>query len=87
MNLKRLVFLSIGVLIVLFGIMLIPVPGPGGLPVIVIGLLIILPNSPWARRKFVEWAKRHPKLMSPVQYLIRRSVAWKARSERKKMGA
>ena len=72
---------SLGVLIVLAGIAVAPLPGPGGLPVIVVGLMLVLRNSFKARRTFVRFQHAHPKMVFPIRRLLRREpeillVAW-----------
>ncbi|MFZ3006651.1 MAG: PGPGW domain-containing protein [Phenylobacterium sp.] len=72
---------SLGVLIVLAGIAVAPLPGPGGLPVIVVGLMLLLRNSFKARRTFVRFQHAHPKMVFPIRRLLRREpeillVAW-----------
>lgn len=72
---------SLGVLIVLAGIAVAPLPGPGGLPVIVVGLMLVLRNSFKARRTFVRFQHAHPKMIFPIRRLLRREpeillVAW-----------
>ena len=59
-------------LIVLAGIAVAPLPGPGGIPVIVVGLMLILRNSFKARRQFVRFQHAHPKMASPIRRLLRR---------------
>jgi hypothetical protein len=56
-------------------------PGHLGLPVLVIGLIILLRNSRPARRRFIGLQRRHPKLVFPIRRLLRREpevmpVAW-----------
>lgn len=63
----------LGVAIVIAGIAIAPLPGPGGIPVIVIGLMIILRNSFRARRAFVRVQKRHPRTITPIRRLLRRN--------------
>jgi hypothetical protein len=63
---------AVGVLIVIAGIVIAPLPGPGGIPVIVVGLMIILRNSFKARRQFVRFQHAHPRLVSPLRRLLRR---------------
>jgi predicted membrane chloride channel (bestrophin family) len=77
----RPVLVLLGVLIVLVGILIAPLPGPGGLPVIVIGLMLVLRNSFKARRHFVRFQRAHPKMVFPIRRLLRRepevfAVAW-----------
>ena len=71
----------LGVLIVIGGIAIAPLPGPGGLPVIVVGLMLILRNSFKARRQFIRFQRAHPKMVFPIRRLLRREpevlqVAW-----------
>jgi len=77
----RWALLLLGLAIVLAGIAIAPLPGPGGVPVIVIGLMIVLRNSFRARRVFVRAQRRHPKMLFPIRRLLRREpevvpVAW-----------
>ena len=63
------------------GIAVAPLPGPGGLPVIVVGLMLVLRNSFKARRTFVRFQHAHPKMIFPIRRLLRREpefllVAW-----------
>ena len=72
---------SLGVLIVLLGIAVAPLPGPGGIPVIVVGLMLVLRNSFKARCTFVRFQHVHPKMVFPIRRLLRREpeillVAW-----------
>jgi predicted membrane chloride channel (bestrophin family) len=75
-------FLAVlGVLIALIGVLIAPLPGPGGLPVIVLGLMLVLRNSFKARRQFVKFQRAHPKMVFPIRRLLRRdpevvAVAW-----------
>jgi predicted membrane chloride channel (bestrophin family) len=62
----------LGVLVVFAGILISPIPGPGGIPVIVVGLMIVLRNSFKARRQFVRMQRAHPKMVNPLRRLLRR---------------
>lgn len=71
----------LGILVALAGVLIAPLPGPGGLPVIVLGLMLILRNSFKARRQFVKFQRAHPKVVFPIRRLLRRepevvAVAW-----------
>ena len=62
-----------------FGLALLP--GHLGLPLLVVGLIMVLRHSPRARRQFVTLQHRHPRFIFPVRRLIRREpevfpVAW-----------
>lgn len=68
----RWAFIALGLAILALGILIAPLPGPGGLPVIVIGLMVILRNSFWAKRQFVRFQRAHPKTLFPIRRLLRR---------------
>ena len=71
-KLTRWLLLIVGGLVVLAGILIAPLPGPGGIPVIVVGLMVILRNSFKARRQFVRLHHAHPRMISPIRRLLRR---------------
>lgn len=71
----------LGLFIMLVGVVTAPLPGHLGLPILVLGLMIVLRNSFKARRRFVEIQKAHPKMVFPLRRLLRRepevaAVAW-----------
>jgi len=77
----RLVIVGFGAVLVLGGFVLALLPGHLGLPLLVVGLILVLKHSPRARRRFVELQHRHPRFIFPVRRLIRREpevfpVAW-----------
>lgn len=79
--LRQWAFVVLGGVIVLLGIAISPLPGPGGLPVIVVGLIVVLRNSYWAKRQFVRAQRQHPRMIFPLRRLLRRDpevlpVAW-----------
>ncbi|WP_423353151.1 PGPGW domain-containing protein [Phenylobacterium sp. VNQ135] len=61
-----------GAAIVIAGVLIAPLPGPGGIPVIVVGLMIVLRNSFKAKRQFVKFQRAHPKTVYPIRRLLRR---------------
>lgn len=69
---KRWALIGLGAAIVLLGVAIAPLPGPGGLPVIVVGLMILLRNSFWAKRQFVRFQRAHPRTLFPIRRLLRR---------------
>jgi len=71
-KLMRMGLVAIGLLIILLGVLISPLPGPGGLPLVVLGLMIILRNSFKARRQFIRMQRRHPKWVSPLRKLMSR---------------
>lgn len=68
----RFGLLIIGGLIMLVGLGLTFLPGHLGLPLLVIGLMIVLRNSFKARRQFVRMQRAHPKMVFPLRRLMRR---------------
>lgn len=77
----RVALVIIGLLIVVAGVLIAPLPGPMGLPVMVVGLMLILRNSFKARKQFVRFQHAHPRLVFPIRRLLRREpevfpVAW-----------
>jgi hypothetical protein len=47
-------------------------PGHIGLPLLVIGLMIVLRNSFKAKRQFLRMQRAHPKMVFPIRRLMRR---------------
>jgi len=71
-RIKRFGMVMLGFAIIIAGIAIAPLPGPGGIPVIVVGLMVVLKNSFKARRQFVRLHRAHPKVLSPIRRLLRR---------------
>jgi hypothetical protein len=77
----RFVLVLVGLLIILAGVLIAPLPGPMGLPIVVVGLMVVLRNSFKARRQFVRFQRAHPRVVFPLRRLLRREpevvqVAW-----------
>lgn len=51
------------------------IPGPGGIPVFIAGLALMLKNSAWARRAFVRAARRWPQIGQIADIGLRRPSA------------
>ena len=68
----RLALVALGSLMVIAGLPLALLPGHTGLVLLVIGLILLLRNSPRSRRKFIRLQQRHPRFVFPVRRLIRR---------------
>jgi hypothetical protein len=71
-RIKRFGMVLLGLAIIAAGILIAPLPGPGGIPVIVVGLMVVLRNSFKARRQFVRLQRAHPRVLSPIRRLLRR---------------
>lgn len=66
-RLRQLALIGMGWTIIGLGVLIAPLPGPGGLPVVLLGGAILLRNSADARRLFVRMKRRHPRLFHPVE--------------------
>ena len=64
---RQLALIGAGCTIILLGLLIAPLPGPGGLPVMVLGGVLVLRNSADARRLFVRTKRRYPRMFSPVE--------------------
>jgi hypothetical protein len=69
----RLGMMSLGFLIIGLGILIAPLPGPGGVPVIALGLVLLLRNSWWAKRQFIRAQYARPKWVYPFRRLMRKN--------------
>ena len=74
-TIKKVVLLGTGWVLVCAAPVLGLLPGPGGLPVAVAGLVLILSQSYTAKRVFIRWHQRHPKIIGPLRRFIRRKRA------------
>ncbi len=71
-RIARWLLLALGGVIMLVGLVLAPLPGHVGLPLLVIGLMVVLRNSFAAKRQFVRIQRAHPKTVYPIRRLLRR---------------
>jgi hypothetical protein len=77
-RIKRAGLVALGFAVIAGGVLIAPLPGPGGIPVIVVGLMIVLKNSFKGRRQFVTLQRAHPKVISPLRRLLRRDPEFMA---------
>lgn len=80
-RLARWTVIGVGVLLMVIGVPMALLPGHLGLPILVVGLIIVLRNSFEARRTFIRYQQRHPNVIFPIRRLLRREpevlpVAW-----------
>ena len=68
----RWLLIGLGLILMLLAIPLVALPGHLGLPLMVVGLMIVLRNSFKARRQFVRMQRAHPKMVFPIRRLMRR---------------
>ncbi len=69
-----------GVLLIILGIILAPIPGPGGIFLIAPGLALILKTSMWAKRRYVHFKRWQPRVGAWSDWGHRRASA-KRRAE------
>jgi hypothetical protein len=77
----RSALMAIGWLLIVVGVVGAVLPGHLGVPLLVIGLIIVLRSSFQARRQFIGLQRRHPRIVLPIRRLLRRDpevlpVAW-----------
>lgn len=62
---------ALGVTIVLAGAVIGALPGPGGIPIVALGLMVVLKSSRGARRLFIRAQRRWPRTLTPVRRMLR----------------
>ena len=70
--LKRSALMIAGVLVVILGLLIGPLPGPGGIPVVALGLVLIMRGSYRAKRLFIRAQYARPKWVYPFRRLLRK---------------
>jgi len=80
-RMRQLALIGTGCTIMALGLLIAPLPGPGGLPVMVLGGVLVLRNSADARRLFVRMKRRYPRMIGPVD---RFRVKMRTRRQRRK---
>jgi hypothetical protein len=73
---------ALGVLLVIIGILVAPLPGPGGVFFIAPGAALILKTSMWAKRRYVRFKRWQPKAGRWTDWALRRRSA----KRRKQLG-
>jgi hypothetical protein len=71
-RIRQLALIGMGWTIVALGILIVPLPGPFGLPVALVGVVILLRNSSDARRLFVRMRRRKPGWFAAFDSYVRR---------------
>jgi hypothetical protein len=71
----RLCLFGLGCLLILLTPVLGLLPGPGGIFVFAGGLALVLRNSPWAKRRYVDLKRRWPKVGHWCDWGLRRPSA------------
>lgn len=74
---------AVGVLLILGGIVISPLPGPGGIFLIAPGLAFVLKSSIWAKRHYVRIKKWQPRAGRWMDWSLRRKSAARREALRK----
>ena len=72
-----------GVLLIIGGLVIAPVPGPGGIFLIAPGIALILKASMWAKRHYVRIKRWQPKAGRWMDWALRRPSAKRREALRK----
>ncbi len=67
----KLLMTLLGLGLMLVGAVITPLPGPFGVPIILVGLVILLRSSVWVKRLFVRLVQKYPKLLKPLRAMLR----------------
>lgn len=68
----RLFWMALGWLLIAIAPFAGPIPGPTGIPLFAAGVALLVRNSTWAKRRYVELKKRWPKLGRLTDKALRR---------------
>lgn len=71
----RYALLGLGAVFLLVTPLLGPLPGPGGIFTFAIGLGLVLQNSVWARRRYVRFKRKQPRMGRWADKGLRRGSA------------
>jgi hypothetical protein len=75
--------MALGVLLIIAGLMIAPLPGPGGVFLIAPGAALILKTSMWAKRRYVRFKRWQPKAGRWTDWALRRQSAQRREAIRK----
>ena len=74
---------ALGVLLIIGGLIIAPIPGPGGVFLIAPGVALILKTSMWAKRRYVKLKRWQPKAGRYTDLALRRRSARRREALRK----
>ena len=74
---------AFGVLLIIGGFIIAPLPGPGGIFLIAPGLALVLKTSLWAKRHYVRLKRWQPKAGRWMDWALRRRSAQRREAIRK----
>jgi hypothetical protein len=74
---------ALGVLLIIIGFIVAPLPGPGGIFFLAPGLALVLRSSMWAKRHYVRVKRWQPKAGRWMDWALRRPSAQRREAIRK----
>jgi hypothetical protein len=74
---------ALGILLMIAAIPVGALPGPGGVFVFAIGLAMVLKTSMWAKRRYVRFKRKQPKIGRWADWGLRRRSARRREAMRK----
>jgi hypothetical protein len=74
---------ALGVLLIIGGFIIAPLPGPGGIFLIAPGLALVLKTSLWAKRHYVRLKRWQPRAGRWMDWALRRRSAQRREAIRK----
>lgn len=74
---------ALGILLIIGGTIIAPLPGPGGIFLIAPGLALILKSSMWAKRHYVRIKRWQPRAGRWMDWSLRRASAKRREALRK----
>lgn len=75
-NLKRVLILIAGSIVILAGIAIAPIPGPGAIPLIIGGLMILATEFIWAKRLVGKMRQQAHTMANTTEELAKKSSPW-----------
>ena len=76
----RLALFSFGLLLMLAAPIVGVLPGPGFIILFPLGLMLVLQNSAWAKRRYVRFKRSHPRYGDRADRIMRRVSAARRRA-------
>ena len=75
--------LAAGILLIIGGLGIAPLPGPGGIFLIAPGVALVLKTSMWAKRRYVKFKRWQPKAGRWTDWALQRRSAKRREALRK----
>ena len=76
----RSALFCLGGLLMIVAVLIGPLPGPGFIILFPVGLMLVLQNSAWAKRRYVRFKRRHPRYGAWTDRVMRRVSAARRRA-------